>query len=193
MPLQLRISYLLSARLTQEPENFNLRIDIDGEKCTESVHADDRQNIVTFHYTGENGREGGVAMYDFNQGLAALKDSNGTACFFMNAYDLPVIQLSDLQLKARNKEVMAIREEVTMQVNGAIPDGFLEVSAGPLFADLCQDLSSYWLVLATDHTTEDSRNRRDGLTLSISVPAGATAAVIVLDGSAAGGTFVISL
>lgn len=48
-------------------QNFDIRIDIGGEKCIESVHTDERENIVTFRYTGENGRPGDTAVYDFNQ------------------------------------------------------------------------------------------------------------------------------
>lgn len=83
-----------------------------------------------------------------------------------------------------------------MEIDGIIPGGFLQVSGGPVFEDLCRDLPSYWMVLApSDSGNEDRRTARKsdppksgGIT--VTVPAGGTATVIVIQG---GGTVVISL
>ncbi|KAJ8022015.1 hypothetical protein HOLleu_39386 [Holothuria leucospilota] len=179
---------------TGKKQNFDIRIDIGGEKCVESVHTDEGENIVTFRYTGENGRAGDTAVYDFNQGVAAVRNSNETVCFFTNAYYLPVFDLGKLQLSARNKEVLEVGETVQLQIKGIIPHGFLETIGGPIFTDLCRSVPSYWLAEITAEETDRMKRGAGNLSISISVPAGGSAAIIVLGGPGSdSGTFEIIL
>lgn len=129
---------------------------------TEVVKVEDNRQFVTI----TDIKDGFIVTLDYKRGIAVVKNTSSSDCFFTRLENFPEYQTEDMdnlrpilvEEVDEMPETNHTEETVNLRRSEVIPWEYVQVTSDPYIAGQCTDATSYWLQVNPTHTVQ----RRDG-------------------------------
>ncbi|KAJ8038457.1 hypothetical protein HOLleu_15888 [Holothuria leucospilota] len=145
----------------KESKEATVEFSYKEESHTEIVKVEGHGQVVTV----TDVKDGFIVTLDYKRGIAVVKNTSSSQCFFTRLENFPEFQTEDMDnlrpilVEEVNEmpQTPHTEETVNLRRSDIIPWDYVQVTSDPSIAGQCIDATSYWLQVSPTHSVQ----RRD--------------------------------